>query len=126
MSAPLYELVTNPWMVCGRCCGEVHARNNGRNVPCGCVAEAVSICPSWDPYYGCQCSTMARADAFQAMLEEQETGARPGASRPRLLSGSTDVIEQAHRIRIAARQVFAWAALLVAMLVAICLAESLL
>lgn len=72
MTAQLYELITNPWMHCAVCDGEVHSRNNGLNVPCGHRAEVVSICPTWEPFYGCDCDQRRRAEAFQAALQADD------------------------------------------------------
>lgn len=54
----------NPYLVCGQCQGPVPRwHNNDKcgcrercwNDPCGHVAEAVSVCPSWGPVDGCTC-----------------------------------------------------------------------
>lgn len=72
MTAMVSELVTNPWMHCTACDGEVHSRKNGANMPCGHRAGVVSVCPTWEPFYGCDCDQRRRADAFQDALQADD------------------------------------------------------
>jgi hypothetical protein len=54
----------NPFLVCGLCRQPVSSWHNNDKCgcgagcwvsPCGHTAEAISVCPSWDPVDGCQC-----------------------------------------------------------------------
>lgn len=72
MTAELHELVTNPWVHCTVCDGEVHSRKQGTNVPCGHRAGVVSVCPTWEPFYGCDCEQRRRAEMFQAALQADD------------------------------------------------------
>ncbi|MER7908262.1 hypothetical protein [Streptomyces sp. NPDC096068] len=56
----------NPYLVCAVCREQAKGFHDGDEAACGCgagdwlvpcghTAEAVSVCPSWDPVDGCQC-----------------------------------------------------------------------
>lgn len=97
-AAVVIEIVANPFAYCGQCSGELHYRANGRNMPCGCAALVGSVCPTWDPFAGCQCPSararmhleeIADAEALQDALEQQEqelglavTPPAPGTTYP--------------------------------------------
>ncbi|MEV8548356.1 hypothetical protein AB0L04_00675 [Streptomyces glaucescens] len=61
-----YVTFANPFLVCDLCRQPAPRWHNHDKcgcdagcwlVPCGHTAEAVSVCPSWDPVDGCQCET---------------------------------------------------------------------
>jgi hypothetical protein len=60
----VYVGFANPFLVCDRCRQPVQRWHNNDKCgctagcwlgPCGHTAEAVSVCPSWDPVDGCLC-----------------------------------------------------------------------
>lgn len=59
----------NPYLTCEKCLRQVTGwHDNWRcrctspawNAPCGHVAAAISVCPSWGPVDGCTCLTPDR------------------------------------------------------------------
>jgi hypothetical protein len=61
----VYVTFANPHLVCDQCGQPVPRWHTDDkcgcdagwwNDPCGHRAEAVSVCPSWDPVDGCQCA----------------------------------------------------------------------
>lgn len=83
VDGPVEVPVVNPWAFCTECCGNIDARAAGRNLPCGCVADVGSACPTWDLWFGCRCSYVdpdrlvdvdefGAASALQEALEDQE------------------------------------------------------
>lgn len=125
---PVEVPVVNPWAFCTECGGNVDSRAAGRNLPCGCLADVGSACPTWDLWFGCRCSDvdvdeLEAASALQEALEDEERALACDAMVVSLLDDAVErvrtplrpedpLLEQAGRWRA----VLGWAALVVALL----------